>query len=307
MPIKCLVCGNENPDDALYCGVCQNVFRKESGAPGTAVSRPQGDVRSAVPARKMTGPVAAESGLGVLLVEKKNPLMMRVLWTLIAAPLTALSAGAMTVEGLSPVGPLIGLLFGLAMCGAALMAWFSRLRCYEYGVNYRGLLNDVTLRYEEIGSFAYGETKQYAKDMNIYLSTSYFLEFAPLPGVSGKRIRFSTVQRSEEDPALRGVCERVSGVMAPKLIEEVRRSGQAAWTDNIRLLRDGVAYRPQRLLGRGEYIKVEWDRIAGCAVEDGMFRLTSTGAEDFTENASVPNFFPGLAALEELRSSGKNF
>jgi hypothetical protein len=235
---------------------------------------------------------ASDEGLGRVLFERKGgtrPLMLylvAVVVILIGVPVLTASIGG-----------------GLAMLGfaALLIAWgwwagALLLRCHERGVSRRTRLATTTIRYRDVAMYQYQATRHFVN--GAYTGTTIAMEFASRPELGKQKISWSVSARGM-DEELENLRDHISKVMASRWLEELKAGKSVDWTANLRLLPDGVEYRPSGFIGRKDWTKASFAELGDTSMEQGIFYLFLKGAEKSCvgENVSAPNFFPGYYVL----------
>ncbi len=90
---------------------------------------------------------------------------------------------------------------------------------------------------------------------------------------------------------------------------ELRDRGQVQWTDNLRILREGIEYRPAGFLGRLEPALLPIDDLQGFTADACHLYLCKRDQKKpvFKEMLRVPNLLAGRRVAESLllaRSQG---
>jgi hypothetical protein len=193
--------------------------------------------------------------------------------------------------------------WGVAILGAGLglfvRAWWIgglMFRCHEWGVSRRTRRKTTTIRYRDIAAFTSRATRHFLN--GAYTGTSLSMEFRSRPELGGERIGWSASLRGM-DEEMDNLRNHISKVIAARWIELLKAGQSLPWTGNLRLLPDGVEYRPSGLFGRKEWLKATYDEISGPRMEQGIFHLYVRGQKGAVTQESVAstNFFPGFYVL----------
>ena len=189
--------------------------------------------------------------------------------------------------------PLLGVVVAcvcVALSGV-IMAWcgrFGRLRFFERGVSQTVRVGERRFLYEEIGELIWKKNQ--------------LLIVKPLPGLDRPAIRFRNLN-AKFDVQLAEMRDRACGPLAERWIQRLAEA-PVTWTARLRLLPDGLEYRPAGLLGVGEPVTVPYD-CASYRIEGEQFQLFVCDEKwpACKERVDVPNFFVGLAVLNRLSRS----
>jgi hypothetical protein len=232
--------------------------------------------------------------LGRLLLERRS-------WGLwLGVAVAALGAAAALLLVLSalphPVfekGPQLGVAvaFLCLSTGGVAMAWCGRfgwLRFFERGVAQSGRMGERRFLYEEIGELIWKKHQ--------------LLIVKPLPGLDRPEIHFRNVN-GKFDVQLAEMRDRACEPLAERWIAQLA-DAPVTWTARLRLLPDGLEYRPAGLLGVGEPITVPYD-CTSYRIEGEQFQLFVRDEKwpACKERIDSPNFFVGLAVLNRLSRS----
>ncbi|WP_375772201.1 hypothetical protein NR798_15370 [Archangium gephyra] len=199
-----------------------------------------------------------------------------------------------------------GIGFGLAF-GGILVLGFAHLAVahicvYEHGVSTRSLLGNRVLRFSEVAGFQYFTVQYYLN--GTYAGTRVNLCFTPGPGA--RSISYVHHDALGNDSDLEMLRERVSGMVAARLLERLKRGEEVPWGFHARFTKDGLVVQVPKLFGKGESQLVPYNAELRLSMEQGTCRVfigNETGAAMSVE-ASADNFYPGLKLLEALRSTG---
>jgi hypothetical protein len=182
----------------------------------------------------------------------------------------------------------------LVLVGRALIRGY--FRCHERGVSHRSFGQEKRLFYDQVASFTYSATRMYVN--GAYVGTSLTMKFETDDPKALPPIKYNAnVKNVDED--LDELRERISAVVAQRLLRRYAETGSFVWTKSLEVTGDGIRYRPGKLLGKGEWQVLPFDRYLGVNVQEGVFHLFSQDAEKSVYHCGIsePNFFPGLHAL----------
>jgi hypothetical protein len=210
--------------------------------------------------------------------------------------------GAVTVS-IGP--PLVGLamtLFGSLTVAAGWRSTRIVFRCYERGVVHVTMFGRRELRDNEVGAVAYCAVRQYTN--SIYSGTRFTLSLVPLEARKQKSVHY-TVMRQSPDSEIERLRDRIAATIAERMQAEFSAGRPIAWTPHLRILQEGIAHFPLRLLFRARRpVIVPFESITWYCISRGRFRVWTSAVERsvITEETGDPNFFAGLALLENLTS-----
>ncbi len=192
---------------------------------------------------------------------------------------------------------LVGLVFGFA----AFYKKRASLRCHEHGVCKTGLTRETKLRYADVETFTYSATRHFLN--GVYNGTTLAMAFTPRPEAGSEGISYNTSLTGMDDE-LENLREQISNVIGERMARELSWGRQVQWTPNLRLLPEGVEYRPVGFLGRKDPLVIPYDTISNFDLDDGTLHIWVHGQDKsmVQEQVSQPNFFPGLVVLSHLFS-----
>jgi hypothetical protein len=169
-------------------------------------------------------------------------------------------------------------------------------RCHESGVSRRTRRATTTIRYRDVASYTYRATRHFVN--GAYTGTTMSMEFLSRTELGRERIDWNASLQGM-DEALEGLRDHISKVIAIRWLDELKAGKPVDWTSNLRLLPDGVEYRPSGFLGKKDWVKVEFGSLGGTSMEKGVFYLfvKETKGSVIGEPVSAPNFFPGYYVL----------
>jgi len=251
---------------------------------------------------KQEGTAGVESGddLGKTLFERPGGQGRWMLYLLgILLLLIGFLAFSASVTGGLALTAIAAALFGSGWWQGGLM-----FRCHEWGVSRRTRRGTTTIRYRDIAAFTSKATRHFVN--GAYTGTTLSMEFRSRPELGGERIRWSASLRGM-DEEMDNLRNHISKVIAARWIEWLRSGKSLPWTENLRLLPDGVEYRPGGLLGRKDWLKAGYDAIAQPRLQQGTFFMYLKGkdGEATRETVAATNFFPGFYVLMLVLQSGE--
>jgi hypothetical protein len=172
-------------------------------------------------------------------------------------------------------------------------------RCMAYGVCKAGPFGEKRLRYEDVGVFTYNAVRNFYNGG--YTGTAFRLAFEPMPERGGSSIVYG-VQIHGVDAELEGLREHISGVIGHHMVQRLAMGQTVPWTKGLTLKPAELEYTPSGFFGMKDPVAVPYTDIAGININEGVF-FAWVGDEDepsIQEQMSAPNFFPGLAVLQEV-------
>jgi hypothetical protein len=253
--------------------------------------------------RQLSGRTRPTAGvLGRVLFEKGESTGRQVALS-IAAGLCLLGAGWLLTLNLSEIG-FLGPLFVAFFGGMALVFahWaVARVRGYEHGVIKRSLLGTRRLRYSEVVSFQFFEVQHFLN--GAHTGTQVHLSLTPGPGAKGIHFTHEVLGRDSDLELLR---EQVSGMVAARLLERLKRGEEVAWGPDARFTKGGLLLQASKLVGKGEPRLVPYHAQFRLSVVQGTCRLFIGNEAEAAASVecSVDNFHPGLKVLMALCSGG---
>lgn len=206
-------------------------------------------------------------------------------------------------EGAEPVvSATVAGVFGLGVLGVAAMVR-RRFRCYERGVELRGLFGVRTLRYDDLVGYDHGAVRMYHN--GAYVGTTVTFGFHP---ETGKVLTYNTrVQGSDAD--FDRLHEHITRVVADRLRDRIVRDGlEVLWGKDARITRDALVFHAYKLIGKGPEARLPWSDQMSWTLAEGKFRLvapTHVGAE-LRMAANARNFFPGLLLLARFTEDARS-
>lgn len=195
--------------------------------------------------------------------------------------------------------PLCPLLVGIPIVLLGLSLVRSYFRCHERGVSQHGLRKARRLLYSEVASFTYSATRMYVN--GVYAGTTLAMKFGTDDPKVLPPIKFSaSVSKVDED--LDELRDRISAVVAQRLLRQHEETGAFSWTKALEVTKDAIRYRKGKFIGLGDWVELPFDRYLNITIDQGVFHLFSKDAEKsvFDCPISEPNFFPGLHAFLDL-------
>lgn len=249
------------------------------------------------PADGDTGPSGGppDAEVGRIIVERRSsPLALWILGLVLATATLLLVPGASRrwFENLVAV----------TVLAAVAIAWHTlggRIRCGERGVDRTGLLGRSVLTFEEMGSVAYFRGK--IDFHGIPLGGFHYLRVRPIEGRAGDAIFFSTCYW-DQDERLVEIRDRLLAVLEARMMRELADRGQVQWTENLRILREGIEYRPAGFWGRLEPVQLPLDDLQDMTVDAYHLYLWRRGERKpvFREMLRLPNALAGHLVVEAL-------
>lgn len=243
-----------------------------------------------------TASTAASTDFGQLILERKNGAKI---WAALTWGLALIlgTEGAFMLNASVPKVELAATLFAVAVVLMVAPFFLPNrvLRFHERGLTERLPLRGVfPLRYEDLEHMKWRAVKP---------SVGVLVE-AELLG-AGRRITFSarmdTGGRFQQN--VEGLRDRIAPYVAARVRRQIQANQPFAWGSergaSVRLLRDGIAYRPVRFVGRGDEQLIPWTTPLDFAIRDGWLAVfPSAGTEAlFTLACEAPDFYPGLLAF----------
>jgi hypothetical protein len=253
--------------------------------------------------------IAAGSGeptiggqLGRILFERKpDRSTSAMIWVL--PILGGIVAIAMVVLALLRFGG--DVLIGLPICFVLLLVWLLvvaqavEFRVCEHGVRRKWLFRVQQIRYADVESFIYSAVRQYVK--GTYAGTHFSLTFASVEGSKWKKLTYSKTLRNV-DAELDHLRDRVSELIANRMMEQYAARRAVVWTDGLRFLPEGLEYRAAGILGRKAPVLIPYSQIYGYDADAGVFNLWVHDKKKpvAKENMNKANFFPGYHLLARV-------
>lgn len=202
-------------------------------------------------------------------------------------------AGRNPAAGAAAVG--VAALLGLG-------AWWmlgTVFRCHENGVMRRTRRGALEIRYRDVSAFTYKAVRHFTN--GIYTGTTLNLEFVSLPQLGSERIAWGASSNGL-DEELDHLRDHISKVIAMRMAEELEGGKPVRWTSHLRLLPDGIEFRPAGLIGRKDPEVVRFAEVENFSLEQGYFQLwvRGRGKSVLREPVSEPNFFPGFLLLSSI-------
>jgi hypothetical protein len=201
-------------------------------------------------------------------------------------------------------GVAIGVVFvGGMPLGFAHLA-VAHIRVYEQGVTKRSLFGNQMLRFSEVASFQYFAVQHYVN--GACTGTKVHLTFTAGPGAKSIHYTHTHDDASGSDSELDLLRERVSGMIAARMLERLKRGEEVSWGPDARFTKGGLVVQTPKLFGKGEPRLVPYNAELRLSMDQGTCRLfigNETGAA-MSLQGSTDNFHPGLKVLEALHSSG---
>jgi hypothetical protein len=150
-----------------------------------------------------------------------------------------------------------------------------------------------------VAIYTYQATRRFVN--GVYSGTSVFMEFVSKPDPRLLRIRWgASLQGLDEE--LEGLRAHISKVLAAAWLEALSAGNPVPWTANLRLLPDGIEFRPSGMFGHKDWTKAAYSDLAGTNMDKGVFYLFLKGQKGActSEQVSASNFFPGYLALNAI-------
>ena len=226
---------------------------------------------------------ARAGDLGRVLFERRQSKVLGYLLMVVAIPLCLVLVGI----------PLFFLARGL------IRGYF---RCHECGVSRRFAGAETRLLYTQVAVFTYSATRMYYN--GAYTGTALLMHFQTDDPKALPPIRFTTTVRNVDED-LDELRERISAVVAQRLLQQYAEKGSFAWTKALEVTTEGIRYRVGKLLGKGEWTLLPYENYHGISIQEGYFHLFAKDADKsvFQCGVAEPNFFPGLIALATLTTA----
>jgi hypothetical protein len=183
------------------------------------------------------------------------------------------------------------------------------MRVHEHGLSQRLWGRMRSLRYDEIDRFLYSE-------FTFHTSTYYLLHFFPAKG-SGKRpLRFLArhegwnTTEAPRDNELERLRDRVYQMLVARRLRQLQAGRPVEWTDRLRLLPEGLEYRPRGKSGGADrrvypYASITRVELTPSRMPGRKKLLIFVGAEPepriVAASWNQPDFVPGRMLLDVMR------
>jgi hypothetical protein len=240
------------------------------------------------------------SSLGRLLFERRPaPALAFFIW-LVPLAAVAIVAFLVLVAAVRKEPAVLIVAGALVMIGGGLtllLMYFNvRFRCHERGVTIATRLYQRSMRFDEVTSFSCAASRQYVK--GVYTGTRYTLTFLAQHAGKQRKLAYSRTLRNA-DQELDHLRDRVAALLAVEKLERLHRGQPVSWTEGLRLLPDGLEFKPAGFLGRKKPVVIPYDQIAGSSIDDGHFYVWLNGQKKpfIKENCNGLDFFPGHCAF----------
>lgn len=241
----------------------------------------------------------AEEGLGRIIFQRDSRKLRGIGLTL--AILVFLGGVVVLVIALNPRNS--GLLWVPPVCLLAALllgiyeasCWRSIFRCHEYGVFHRTLWSERSLRYTEVKAFTWSAVRQFVN--GVYTGTTLHVCFEPEEGK--EKITYSATLQNP-DLALDNLRDHIGRVLAAKMLKQLQEGETVIWTPRIKILPDGLLYKPAGFLGSKPQQLIPFDQIYSYDLREGYFYLWLKGQIKkpfISEIITQRNFFPGFFLL----------
>ena len=254
-----------------------------------------------------TFPDGDADGLGpVLLKQQPKPLaadlflILAVLF-LIPSALMPFTTDFRTGVVAGPICAGLGALFGIFGIAYILTNAGKASYLHEQGLRVREGGGWRVVRYRDVTEMSFRVTRMYYN--GAYTGTAQEMslrtdETGARPVVFRHTYREGTgmLAGRGDATALNHLCDLLTGQIARRMDEEIRRGETVSWARGM-----GINDRGVEVAGRGGREEVEWDRVARVDVERGVFRLWVRGETKPRVQVTVgePNFFPGYALVAQ--------
>jgi hypothetical protein len=201
--------------------------------------------------------------------------------------------------------PATVVLVGLLLIYVGLRLVRGYFRCHERGVSQRAVSKEKRLLYTQVSSFTYSATRMYYN--GAYTGTALVMNFQTEDPKQLPPIKFTTSIKNQDDD-LDELRDRISVVVAQRLLKEFAESEVFTWTKGLEVTKDGIRYRKGKLLGKGEWVLLPFEQYQGVNIQEGTFHLFKDGADKSVYHCLVgePNFFPGLHAFLTIVNPGED-
>jgi hypothetical protein len=194
----------------------------------------------------------------------------------------------------------LAVVFGLTF--ALFEALFLRFRLgfYESGLVRRWLRREIRLKYDEITEFTYAATPRY--HFGSYVGTQLSLTFRAATAT----IRYSRLVKNS-DADLEWLRDHLAGIIATRMIVDIRAGRAVPWTSDMVLLPEGLQFRRPKKLGRtaGQVEILPYAQIRNANIDRGVFALYDGNAEAkplISTPVGAVNFYPGFFAIMAMRT-----
>lgn len=197
---------------------------------------------------------------------------------------------------------LIYLSLGILTALWCVAIWVKRFEFREHGLMSRNLFGTKMLLYRDIYSFSYRIVDHYVN--GVHGGRRFHLTFMQKQG-QGKSIGV-VHQTRKGDVDFERMVHSVSVMVAANLDHELSEHGIVRWTPGVELSHQGIRFREQKFLSKGEPVFVSFNDIYQYNLtEDGRFLLWVSGSPQpiLDLNCAAPNFYPGFVLFKRLTQS----
>lgn len=236
-------------------------------------------------------------GLGRLLFRRQPSTSLGGVAAFLALGLFGIPA-FLLMDGLV-TGALICIALGLIAAVYVVYAFSHKLTFHEQGLTNRSLFHSRTLRYDDVARLSWAVTRRYVN--GAYAGTTVRAKLVP---ASSKPMRIS-FSISGVDEALDFVRDQVSARVADRMMLQLAKDGQLAWSPAAIFLRDSFELRPSKLLGKKEPRRLSYRDGVTFAIHNGTCRLSpaANDKDTVTIACAAENFYPGMLLLHRLAAA----
>jgi len=126
---------------------------------------------------------------------------------------------------------------------------------------------------------------------------------------AGQKFEFMVRLLDSASPVRRdldAVRDRIAMAVAAKALARIQSQQAFEWGSDealrVRLQRDGLSYRPAKLIGAREEQRVPWTTPLTCVIDNGVCQVVTAGADRaiFAVACAERNFYPGLQVLASM-------
>ena len=106
--------------------------------------------------------------------------------------------------------------------------------------------------------------------------------------------------RANRDPDLLRLRDFLASCVGEGWLQELRAGRPVPWTDNLRLLPDGLEYTPGAMFRQARPVAVPYHTTGYQFGTDGQFHLFVQGRSVCKAAPDADNFFAGLQVLNRI-------
>lgn len=180
-----------------------------------------------------------------------------------------------------------------------------QFRVHARGIAKKGILWTQVLKDHEIAGLRCNTERYYIK--GVYRGLLYDITAIPDPATRKRRIHFRALFSSLSEQELDRFRNRVSRLLAARMIELLHKGGECEWCPRQVLTLTGIRFRPKKVFGWGEEVFILYTDIVRLDLYQGyckvIVRSTQTPAAVLSQNDH--NFWPGYFSVWSLVQAGE--